>query len=148
MTPGTGVARTVAVETELHGVRLHPGDRLFLALGGANNDPEVFPDPDLVTTEPREVPNLAFGTGAHRCVGASLAGAEIATLARHVLDRMPDYRIDRAAVVAYPTIPAVAGYIAMPATFAPSPTVGSVDPGSLPPAREFGAAARLADTVR
>ena len=147
ITPGTGVARTVAVETELRGIRLHPGDRLLLALGGANNDPEVFPDPDLVTTEPRGVPHLAFGTGAHRCVGASLAGAEIATLVRHVLDRLPDYRINRAAVVAYPTIPAVAGYIAMPATFTPSPTKGSVDPGSLPPAREFGAAARLADTT-
>lgn len=148
ITPGTGVARTVAVPTELHGVRLRPGDRLFLALGGANNDPEVFPDPDLVTTEPRAAAHLAFGTGAHRCVGASLAVAEIATLVGHVLDRMPDYRIDRAGVVAYPTIPAVAGYIAMPATFTSSPTVGGVDPGSLPPARAFGAAARLAETAR
>jgi hypothetical protein len=75
-----------------------------------------------------------------------LASAEIITLVRQILERMPDYRIDREGVVPYPTIPSVAGYSAMPAVFTASPVRGSVDPGRLPPARDVGAAARLAAT--
>jgi cytochrome P450 len=122
LTPGTGVARTVAGPAEVGGVALHPGERVLLALGSANNDPDEFPDPDTARFDrPNTGRHLAFGTGVHRCLGAFLAPAEMTVLLDEVLRRMPDYRIDPAGVVPYPTIPLVNGYVAMPATFTPGP---------------------------
>lgn len=121
-TPGPGVARTVLAPVELGGVALKPGDRILLALGSANHDEDVFDDPDAVRLD-RENANkhLAFGHGMHRCLGAFLAPAEMRLLLEEVLRRMPDYVIDVDAVVHYPTIPLINGWIAMPATFTPGP---------------------------
>jgi len=123
-TPGTGVARTVTAPVELGGVALRPGDRVLLALGSANNDPDVFPEPDEIRLDrDNNSKHLAFGSGIHRCLGAFLAPAEMTVLLEEVLRRMPDFAIDESKVVRYPTIPLVNGYIAMPASFTPGPTV-------------------------
>jgi cytochrome P450 len=123
-TPGTGVARTVTVPTDLGGQRLEPGDRVLLALGSANSDDGVFPDPGRPKLDrDNSGKHLSFGFGIHRCLGAFLAPAELATLLEAVLRRMPDYSIDSDAVVPYPSIPLVNGYIKMPATFTPGERV-------------------------
>jgi cytochrome P450 len=136
-TPGTGVARTVTRAVELGGRELRPGDRVLLALGAANLDDEMFPGADQVRLD-RDNNNrhLAFGAGIHRCLGAFLAPAEMRLLLEEVLRRMPDYEIDYDAVRPYPTIPLVNGYIAMPATFPPGPTVLSGFDPALPIRRE------------
>ena len=124
LTPGTGVARTVTEPVELGGVALSPGDRVLLALGSANNDPDEFPEPDDARFDRANGGrHLAFGTGVHRCLGAFLAPAEMAVLLQEVLTRMPDYEIDLGGVVRYPTIPLVNGYVSMPATFTPGERV-------------------------
>lgn len=118
--PATALARTVVAPVELGGVVLAPGDRVLLGFGAANGDPEVFPEPDdVVLDRHNSGKHLAFGYGIHRCIGAFIAPAELIELLGEVLRRMPDYTIDRSTVVPYPTIPAVNGYIAMPATFTP-----------------------------
>jgi cytochrome P450 len=123
-TPGTGVARTVMAPVELGGAALRPGDRVLLALGSANTDEQMFPEPgDIRLDRDNNSKHLAFGYGIHRCLGAFLAPAEMAMLLEEVLRRMPDYRIDVAQVRRYPTIPLVNGYIAMPATFTPGEPV-------------------------
>lgn len=120
LSPATGVARTVTTPVELGGVALRPGDRLLLALGAANSDPDEYPDPDVVRFDRvNGGRHLAFGTGVHRCLGAFLAPAEMAVLLQEVLTRMPDYKIDLDGVDAYPTIPLVNGYVSMPASFTP-----------------------------
>ncbi|BBZ78625.1 cytochrome P450 [Mycolicibacterium anyangense] len=121
--PSTGVARTVAQPVEVAGVRLDIGDRVLLALGSANADDQVFDNPNEVQLDRAPNRHLSFGSGVHRCLGAFVAPAEMALLLQEVLNRMPDYRIDREKVVAYPTIPLVNGYIAMPATFTPGEKV-------------------------
>ena len=122
--PGTGVARTVTAPVELGGVSLRPGDRVLLALGSANNDPDMFPEPDQIRlNRDNNSKHLAFGSGIHRCLGAFLAPAEMSVLLEEVLRRMPDFAIDEARVIRYPTIPLVNGYIVMPASFTPGPTV-------------------------
>jgi cytochrome P450 len=143
VTPGTGVARTVVREVVVAGTTLHPGDRVLLGLGAGDNDPEVYADPDEVITGGRRPPHLAFGLGAHRCVGSFLAPAEIGVLAEEVIRRLPDYRVVHSGVVAYPSVPLVSGYLEMPATFTPAPVEGSIDPAGLPPRRDLAAAARL-----
>lgn len=129
-TPGTSIARTVTCPVELGGVELAPGDRLLLGLGSANHDESVFDRPDDVRLDRAEAnKHLAFGTGVHRCLGAFLAPAELTLLLDEVLRRLPDYEIDLARVVHYPTIPLVNGFIAMPASFTPgSPVLEGFDP--------------------
>ncbi|WP_445181734.1 cytochrome P450 [Pseudonocardia sp. Cha107L01] len=141
-TPGTGVARTVLEPVELGGRQLQPGDRVLLALGSANNDAEMFPEPDEIRLDrDNNSKHLAFGYGIHRCLGAFLAPAEMTVLLGEVLRRMPDYVIDSGAVVSYPTIPLVNGYIAMPARFTPGERVLSGFDDHLPVRREAAATA-------
>lgn len=136
-TPGTGVARTVMAPVELSGRRLVPGDRVLLALGSANLDGEVFPEPGEIRLDrDNNSRHLAFGYGIHRCLGAFLAPAEMGVLLEEVLRRMPDYVIDQDAVVGYPSIPLVNGYIAMPATFTPGERVLSGFDENLPIRRQ------------
>ncbi|MDT7679082.1 MAG: hypothetical protein QOD82_6984, partial [Pseudonocardiales bacterium] len=70
-----------------------------------------------------------------------LAPAEKTELLEEVLRRMPDYAIDRDAVVSYPTITLVNGYIAMPARFTPGERVLSGFDDHLPVRREAAATA-------
>lgn len=132
-TPGPGIARTVMRSVEVGGCRFEPGDRVFLALGSANTDPEVFPNPNEVLLDrDNEGTHLSFGFGVHRCLGSFLAPTELAVILEEVLRRLPDYTIDESRVVHYPTIPLVNGYIAMPATFTPGPRMLSGYDPALP----------------
>ena len=49
------------------------GDYLWLCIGAANRDPEVFPNPDRPDIRRAENRHLAFGSGIHACSGMSLA---------------------------------------------------------------------------
>ena len=132
-TPGPGLARTVARPVDIGGQHLEPGDRVWLALGSANHDPEMFPDPERIRLDrDNNSKHLSFGFGMHRCLGAFLAPVEMATLLAEVLRRLPDYRIDRDRVQHYSSIPLVNGYIAMPATFTPGTRVLTGYAESLP----------------
>lgn len=132
-TPATGVARTVTKPAEVCGQQLRPGDRVLLALGSANLDERVFPEPERIDDDrDNNGKHLAFGFGVHRCLGAFLAPAEMIVLLEEVLRRMPDFAIDEGGVVEYPTIPLINGYIAMPATFTPGPRVLTGFDESLP----------------
>ena len=59
-----------------HGRTLQPGERVFLMMNSANRDPRVFPEPDRVALARNGVAHLAFGYGAHLCLGFPLARLE------------------------------------------------------------------------
>jgi cytochrome P450 len=149
-TPGTGLARTVVRDVTVGGVQLCPGQRVFLALGSANLDPEQFPDADTVRLARDPNRHVAFGAGVHRCLGSFLAAAELATLIEEVLARLPDLCVDEAGVRPYEHIPIVAGFRAMPATFTPGRRIGFTAGEDAPPsrsARQRAAAADIAATI-
>ena len=74
----TGVGRTVAEPVEVHGERLDPGQQVFLSAWSANHDERAFPRPETIDpAQSVDVPHLAFGHGAHHCLGAALARAEL-----------------------------------------------------------------------
>jgi cytochrome P450 len=58
--------------------RIPAGTLVSLSLAGANHDPTVYPDPHRFDVEaPRPEGQIGFGGGAHHCLGASLARAEM-----------------------------------------------------------------------
>jgi hypothetical protein len=69
------VART---PTRLGGHRVSAGEQAIVVLGSANRDPDVWPEPDQVVVDRPGPGHLAFGRGAHFCIGAALARAEAA----------------------------------------------------------------------
>ncbi|SQD94543.1 MULTISPECIES: cytochrome P450 [unclassified Parafrankia] len=98
--------RVALRERRLAGRVFARGEAVVILIAGANRDPRVFPDPDRLDVTrfagPGSAPrHLAFGLGAHFCLGAQLARMELeivlATLLRHapgltVLDPAPSYR--------------------------------------------------------
>jgi cytochrome P450 len=133
--PGTGIARTAVRDTMLGGFAINAGERIFMGTGAANTDPAEFGHPETLDVHREAGRHLAFGAGIHRCLGSFLAPREIAILLTEVLTRMPDLRVDEAAVRPYETIPLVAGFKAMPATFTPGPKTGRFATQGPPPAR-------------
>ncbi|MFB6436543.1 cytochrome P450 [Streptomyces sp. NPDC056411] len=78
--PTMHFGRSVVRETELHGVRLRPGEIVTLWHASGNRDERVFERPgefDLGRTPNK---HLAFGYGPHFCVGSYLAKVEISEL--------------------------------------------------------------------
>jgi cytochrome P450 len=69
--------------TGAHGETIvaEPGDTVLTVLGGANHDPLIFDDPHALRLDRHNAHrHLAFSTGIHYCLGASLAKLE-ATIA-------------------------------------------------------------------
>jgi cytochrome P450 len=69
-------ARTVRAPLEVAGRMLSKGRVLLLLLGSANHDERQFRDPARLDVERTPNPHLAFGAGAHYCLGAGLARLE------------------------------------------------------------------------
>ena len=90
--------RTATADTELHGQPIAAGDRVVIWHISANRDEDVFPDPftfDIGRTADKGGAPVAFGGGgAHYCLGANLARAEMKVMFQELLSRIPDMELD------------------------------------------------------
>ena len=93
VTPIICFRRTVVRDATVRGQAMKPGDRVLMLYQSANRDEAVFPDPDRfdITRDPN--PHLAFGIGAHFCLGANLARAELRIMIEALVERFPDMRV-------------------------------------------------------
>ncbi len=95
--PVLTIARTTTREVEIGGVVLPVGATISVNLGAANRDEARFPDPDVFDIFRPQKTNVAFATGAHRCLGLHLARMESTVALNALFDRLPDLRLDPAA---------------------------------------------------
>jgi cytochrome P450 len=91
-------ARVATEDCTIAGVPIAAGTPLTLHLGAANRDPDRFTDPDRFDIARAEGRHLAFGQGAHYCLGAVLARMEGEIALGTTLRRLPELRLAGAAV--------------------------------------------------
>ncbi|MBD0711573.1 MULTISPECIES: cytochrome P450 [unclassified Streptomyces] len=85
----TALARTARRDTDIAGVAIKAGDQVVCQLPVANRDPALGTGMDHLDIEREPVSHLTFGHGVHRCLGASLAQAELRVALPALLRRFP-----------------------------------------------------------
>jgi len=88
------MSRTVTTDVDFHGHRFREGDKVVLHYASANRDESVFADAQRfdVTRDPN--PHVAFGFGAHFCLGAHLARLEARCLLEQLVRRVDVISLD------------------------------------------------------
>ncbi len=93
-TPVTVFQRTALADTTLGGQQISTGQRVGLFYRSANFDEDVFDHPERFDIRRSPNPHLGFGgSGAHFCLGASLARLEIDLIFNAIADHMPGIRL-------------------------------------------------------
>lgn len=97
-TPVSLVPRVLKQNVTIGDVELREGALVNLLIGAANVDPAEFADPTHVDFERESNRHLAFGAGAHRCLGSHLARMELRAALEEWHKRIPEYSIKPGAV--------------------------------------------------
>jgi cytochrome P450 family 142 subfamily A polypeptide 1 len=119
VTPIKNMARTTTREVELEGVTLRAGVRLVVLYESANFDDAQFTAPEVFDIERAPNEHLAFGFGAHFCLGASLARLELVVMFERLLARLPDLELATGAPVHH----SINGVAELPVRFRPTAPV-------------------------
>lgn len=80
-------------DIEIEGVHIGEGDIVLASLSGANRDAVLGADMESFDPTREPTSHLAFGYGAHRCIGAELARMELRTAYPALVRRFPKLRL-------------------------------------------------------
>ncbi|HEV7650357.1 MAG TPA: cytochrome P450 [Actinophytocola sp.] len=86
-------SRVAVADTELGGVPVKAGEGVITATLAANHDPAVFTDADQVDLQRGARNHIAFGYGAHQCLGQNLARVELEVVFNTLFARVPTLRV-------------------------------------------------------
>lgn len=91
VSPVMYMRRTALNETELRGQQIAKGEKVVMWYGAGNRDPEVFTDPDRFdVTRANASKHIAFGVGAHVCMGQRIANMQLNAAYAQIFDRFPN----------------------------------------------------------
>ncbi len=82
--------RYVVDDFEFRGRALRKGQLVGLSMMGANRDPAVFDDPDVLDIRRDNKHSLSFGYGSHYCIGSNIARTEMRLMIDAALDFLPE----------------------------------------------------------
>jgi cholest-4-en-3-one 26-monooxygenase len=95
VSPVMNFRRQTTSALELEGQLIEADSKVVFFHVSANRDEAVFDNSQTFDIGRNPNPHLAFGAGGpHFCLGANLARMEIRVMFEHLLDRMPDIRLD------------------------------------------------------
>lgn len=110
--PIQNLYRYTCADYEIADVTIPEGSRVLLSFGAANRDPLAFDDPDSFIADRNPRMHVAFGYGAHMCIGAPLARMEAEAVLRELVSRVE--RISSAGPVTWSTNSSLRGPTHLP----------------------------------
>jgi cytochrome P450 len=93
-TPVKTFMRSASADTELGGRQIKREDWMMLCYASGNRDEQVFPNPDAFDIDRKPNRQLAFGNGAHLCLGQHLARLEMRILYEELLPKLRSVSLD------------------------------------------------------
>jgi cytochrome P450 len=85
--------RIATTDVKLGDVLIRAGDPVLCSRSSANRDENVFSNADALDFTRDPNPHIAFGYGAHFCLGANLARMELQVALGSILSRLPGVRM-------------------------------------------------------
>jgi cytochrome P450 len=85
--------RYACENVSISGVTIPRGAMVFAVIASANRDERQFPNPDTLDITRNPNKHVAFGLGAHSCLGAPLARMEGQIAISNLFRRLPDLRL-------------------------------------------------------
>lgn len=117
-TPIQNLYRYTRADYRIGDVRIPTGSRILLSFGAANRDPAVFENPDEYRADRDPRMHVAFGYGAHMCLGAPLARMEAQAVLRELVARVK--RITPAGPTRWSTHSSLRGPTRLPVRLTPA----------------------------
>ena len=102
--PVKSIQRIASQDVEMRGKVVRKDDRMRWFISSANRDPEVFANPETldITRDPN--PHVAFGSGVHHCLGATLARLEGQEAFKALAQRFPSLHLETEELEYQPSI--------------------------------------------
>jgi cytochrome P450 len=85
LSPAQNVHRTALNDYRIGDATIPAGARIMLSIGAANRDPRAFNEPDAFWVNRNPTQHMAFGYGAHLCIGAQLTRMEAQAVLRELV---------------------------------------------------------------
>ena len=92
--PVKSIQRIAMDDIEIGGQTIHKDDRVRWFISGANRDPKVFDRADDFDVERYPNQHVAFGSGIHHCLGATLARLEGQEIFRNLANRFDTMELE------------------------------------------------------
>ncbi|MEV7089097.1 cytochrome P450 [Streptomyces sp. NPDC093085] len=90
---GLGLPRYIGEDSEIDGGFLARGTTVMCSMASANRDEQAFANAGEMVLDRTPNTHLAFGTGAHSCLGQALARTELQAVLDVLLRRLPGLRL-------------------------------------------------------
>jgi cytochrome P450 len=102
--PVKSIQRIASQDVEMRGKLLRRNDRVRWFISSANRDPDVFEEADIfdITRWPNQ--HVAFGSGIHHCLGATLARVEGQEVFKALAERFPSMQLETGEIAYEPSI--------------------------------------------
>jgi cytochrome P450 len=102
--PVKSIQRLAVQDVEMRGKVVRKDDRIRWFISSANRDPEVFANPETFDISRDPNPHVAFGSGVHHCLGATIARLEGQEVFKALAERFPSLHVDSAELTYQPSI--------------------------------------------
>jgi len=92
--PVVSIQRIASQDVEMRGKVMRKNDRIRWFISSANRDPDAFEKPTDFDISRHPNPHVAFGSGVHHCLGATLARLEGQEVFKALAERFPGLQIE------------------------------------------------------